>query len=52
VLKERAAGKQLIVVSLKDVVAAKADMLVGMYSVEGVSQAVRYRPRLEAVRIG
>ena len=46
-LKDKAKGSQMIVVSLKDVMVSIADRLIGVYLEDGMTKAVGYRPRLE-----
>ncbi len=46
-LKDKAKGSQMIVVSLKDVMVSMADRLIGVYLEDGMTKAVGYRPRLE-----
>jgi chromosome segregation protein len=44
VLLERSKGNQMITVTLKDFVLAKSNLIYGVYSKEGSSYVVGYRP--------
>jgi len=46
-LKERAEKAQIIAISLRDTLIAKANTVYGVYMVKGVSNVVRYRPSIE-----
>ena len=43
VLLERSRDNQMLMVTLKDVTVAKASMIYGVYSQDGVSQVIRYK---------
>ena len=45
ILAERSSGSQFIIVSLKDMIVQKADLIYGVYSVNGVSHMVVYKDR-------
>ena len=47
VLKERSLKSQIIIVSLKDSVVSRASEVFGIYRTNGVSQIIKYRPKLE-----
>ncbi len=52
-LKERASNSQIIIVSLKDMVLARSDLMYGVYMESGLSHAVRFQPKIEvATRTG
>jgi len=44
VLAQRARQRQIIVTSLRESMVAAADLVYGLYSVDGLTRAVRYRP--------
>lgn len=43
VLLERSRDSQMLMVTLKDATVAKASMIYGVYSQDGVSQVIRYK---------
>jgi len=43
VLLERSRDSQMLMVTLKDSTVAKAGMIYGVYSQDGVSQVIRYK---------
>ncbi|MBM3897918.1 MAG: chromosome segregation protein SMC [Thaumarchaeota archaeon] len=49
-LKERAANSQIVIVSLKDSLLSRADLMFGVYMQSGVSQMVRYQQKIEVAQ--
>jgi chromosome segregation protein len=52
VLARRAMERQIIVTSLRESMVAAADVVYGLYSVDGVTRAVKYRPLVGVKRPG
>ncbi len=48
-LKERSEIAQILVASLKDTMVSRATIVHGVYMAGGISQTVRYRPRVEVI---
>ena len=46
-LKERAARSQIVIVSLKDSVLSRVDVMYGVYQESGLSHVVRFQPKIE-----
>jgi chromosome segregation protein len=49
-LKERAANSQIIIVSLKDSLLSRADLMYGVYMQSGTSRTVRYQQKIEVAQ--
>ena len=49
-LKERAANSQILIVSLKDSLLSRADLMYGVYMQSGISQTVRYKQKIEVAQ--
>jgi chromosome segregation protein len=49
-LKERATNSQILIVSLKDSLLSRAEMMFGVYMQSGISQIVRYQQKIEVAR--
>ena len=49
-LKERATNSQILIVSLKESLLSRAEMMFGVYMRSGISQIVRYQQKIEVAR--